>query len=215
MKSWKTTAAGILIAIAAIATAAGALLDGDPATTVDMELLLTAVMGGLAAAGLIAARDNDKTSEDTGAKEVSRKRQHLRLPLVLLCAGLAAMAGCNTLGMPGAQSQAIIKVDETTTNEYGTQDKFKLDFRGKGDAEELLQGLNYRGEADGSWELTVDQNVAGLTSPGNLAMAEGYAELVRVAPDIAQAILPYLNQPEAPSALQSLLQLVTSVVLPP
>lgn len=64
MKSWKTTAAGVAAAIAAIATAAKALWDGDPATSPEWGVVAAAVS---AAIGLFLARDNDKRSEDVGA----------------------------------------------------------------------------------------------------------------------------------------------------
>lgn len=64
MKSWKTTAAGIAAAIAAIATAASAFLDGDPTTEPEWGIVVAALS---AAIGLFMARDNDKRSEDVGA----------------------------------------------------------------------------------------------------------------------------------------------------
>jgi len=64
VKSWKTTAAGIAAAIAAIATAASAYLDGDPATEPEWGIVVAALS---AAIGLFMARDNDKRSEDVGA----------------------------------------------------------------------------------------------------------------------------------------------------
>lgn len=65
MKSWKTTVAGVAGVIAAIATAIQAQFDGDPATIPDWALV-----GGLLATGigLLLARDNDKTSEQAGAR---------------------------------------------------------------------------------------------------------------------------------------------------
>lgn len=56
-KSWRTTSAAIAVAIAAIATAAAAYLDGDPATTVQIETITAAIMGAAAALGLWQARD--------------------------------------------------------------------------------------------------------------------------------------------------------------
>jgi len=63
--SWRTTTAGILTAVAAIAAAAKALLDADPTTNPDWALVTTSLA---AAWGLITARDNKVTSEDVGAK---------------------------------------------------------------------------------------------------------------------------------------------------
>ncbi len=61
--SWKTTTAGVLSIVVAVASAAlvwlktGSLPDFGP--------IVAAVTAGV---GLIAARDNDKSSEDVGAK---------------------------------------------------------------------------------------------------------------------------------------------------
>ena len=65
MKSWKTTLAGIAAVVAALAAAVAAKLDGDPATVADWGAVLAALSAG---AGLLFARDNDKTSEDVGAR---------------------------------------------------------------------------------------------------------------------------------------------------
>lgn len=66
MKSWKTTTVGILLFVMAAATAGVALLDGDPVTVPQWEVVVAAF---LAMIGLSAARDNDKSSEDVQAKE--------------------------------------------------------------------------------------------------------------------------------------------------
>lgn len=65
MKSWKTTALGILILIVALGSAGVAILDGDPNTTIDFK----EIMAALAGIGLTFARDNDKSSEDVGVKK--------------------------------------------------------------------------------------------------------------------------------------------------
>lgn len=64
MKSWKTTVTGIAVLIGAVSMALIALLDGNPATTVDFDAILAALAG----LGLLAARDNNVTSEEAGAK---------------------------------------------------------------------------------------------------------------------------------------------------
>ena len=64
-KSWKTTVAGIAAIIAAISTAVAAQLDDDPNTVPNWGLVIPAIAAG---AGLVAARDNDKSSEQVGAK---------------------------------------------------------------------------------------------------------------------------------------------------
>ena len=65
MKSWKTTAAGIAAIIAAIALAISHQFDTDPATIADWSAVITALTAGV---GLVLARDNDKTSEQAGAR---------------------------------------------------------------------------------------------------------------------------------------------------
>lgn len=65
MRSWKTSAAGIAAIVAAVAAAVAALFDADPATNPDWAAVAAAVLAGV---GLLAARDNDVTSESAGAK---------------------------------------------------------------------------------------------------------------------------------------------------
>ena len=65
MKSWKTTAAGIAAIIAAVALAISHQFDSDPATVADWSAVITALTAGV---GLVLARDNDKTSEQAGAR---------------------------------------------------------------------------------------------------------------------------------------------------
>ena len=63
--SWKTTAAGVLVALGALFNAGGSALDGNPETVADWPaaLALCAV-----AVGLFMARDNDVTSKGAGAE---------------------------------------------------------------------------------------------------------------------------------------------------
>ena len=61
MKSWKTTILGILGALALLIPQVVAVLDGDPKTNPDVEQILLALSVGGAG---VAARDNDKRSED-------------------------------------------------------------------------------------------------------------------------------------------------------
>lgn len=65
MKSWKTTAAGIAAIVAAVALAISHQFDTDPATIADWSAVITALTAGV---GLVLARDNDKTSEQAGAR---------------------------------------------------------------------------------------------------------------------------------------------------
>ena len=64
-KSWKTTVAGIAAIVAAIALAVAHQFDADPATMADWSTVITALTAGI---GLMLARDNDKSSEQVGAK---------------------------------------------------------------------------------------------------------------------------------------------------
>jgi len=63
MKSWKTTASGILTIVGAVATAGLLALKGQYEAAI--AALSTGIPTGI---GLIAARDNDKSSEDVNAK---------------------------------------------------------------------------------------------------------------------------------------------------
>lgn len=65
MKSWKTTAAGIVGALMVALPQIQTWLDEDPATSPDWMV----VVGAIAVAfGFSMARDSDKSSEDVGAK---------------------------------------------------------------------------------------------------------------------------------------------------
>ena len=65
MKSWRTTATGILAIVVAIAGAVKAELDGDVTTTADWGAVAAAIIAGV---GLIAARDNRISSQDVGIR---------------------------------------------------------------------------------------------------------------------------------------------------
>lgn len=63
--SWKTSAAGIGAILVAIGSALSAMFDADPATIPDWGAVVAAVIAGI---GLLAARDNNVSSEAAGAK---------------------------------------------------------------------------------------------------------------------------------------------------
>lgn len=65
MKSWKTTALGVLAFLAALVPALTAQIDADPETVPEWGIVATAF---LAMVGLFFARDNNVTSEKAGAK---------------------------------------------------------------------------------------------------------------------------------------------------
>ncbi len=64
IQSPKTTAAGVLAALVALATAALHQFDGDPTTPAEWGVAVSAVV---MAVGLILSRDNDVSSETAGA----------------------------------------------------------------------------------------------------------------------------------------------------
>lgn len=110
MKSWKTTSAGALAIIGAITTLwfhRGAL---------SPELVMGAATAILSGLGLVLARDNDKSSEDVGAKSQTATLPKTGPLLALaLCAGLLAVTpGCSTsppMAVYRATSTAHITVD--------------------------------------------------------------------------------------------------------
>lgn len=65
MKSWKTTALGIVTIALGVLGAFKAYLTGG---SIDGTLLTTVAASVVSGFGLIAARDNNKSSEDVGAK---------------------------------------------------------------------------------------------------------------------------------------------------
>jgi len=64
-KSWKTTTAGIGTILGAIGYALAAQFDTDPSTLPNWGGVIAAITSGV---GLILARDNDKSSEQVGAR---------------------------------------------------------------------------------------------------------------------------------------------------
>lgn len=63
-RSWKTTTLGAITILSSICDLASAVLTGHY-TAVNWPTTLAAITSGV---GLICARDNDKTSEEVGAK---------------------------------------------------------------------------------------------------------------------------------------------------
>lgn len=65
LKSWKTTALGVVTALAILSGEAKSFLDDDPKTQPNWEAVVAAL--GILGVG-VAARDSDVTSEQAGAK---------------------------------------------------------------------------------------------------------------------------------------------------
>lgn len=65
MKSWRTTALGIGAILTALGNALTGQFDADVTTNPEWGVVIAAVIAGV---GLIMARDNNKSSEDVGAK---------------------------------------------------------------------------------------------------------------------------------------------------
>jgi len=64
--SWKTTSAGLASIMSGLGQILWAILDGNPQTNPDWNTSIPLILTGL---GLLFARDNDKSSEDVGAKK--------------------------------------------------------------------------------------------------------------------------------------------------
>lgn len=64
--SWKTTLASCLLAGSALMQAVSAAIDADPSTTPDWGKFITLLV---IAAGLLFARDVDKSSQDAGIRQ--------------------------------------------------------------------------------------------------------------------------------------------------
>lgn len=93
MKSWKTTVAGIASIVAAIATALASVLDSDAATVANWDLVVVSLTAGL---GLVFARDNDKSSQDVGARPDPGNRYKFPYASVVLLGCLLCLQGCST-----------------------------------------------------------------------------------------------------------------------
>lgn len=65
MRSWQTTSYGTCVILIGLLSALKLLLDGDPATNPDWNLVAVAFFSGI---GHIRARDNSKSDEQVGAR---------------------------------------------------------------------------------------------------------------------------------------------------
>ena len=70
--SWKTTAAGIGMIVTALFTMIlQPLTDNDPKTNPDYNVAIAAIIAGV---GLVVARDDNRSSEEVGAKVGEKPR---------------------------------------------------------------------------------------------------------------------------------------------
>lgn len=73
--SWKTTLAGILAIVGTLSGVILKLLNGEPPLNEgDIALVLAALAAG---SGLLASRDNDKTSKEVGATQFAAERDRV------------------------------------------------------------------------------------------------------------------------------------------
>ncbi len=115
MKSWKTTSAGILTIIGALVSL---WFERHFLTPEIVMAAATAVLTGI---GLILARDNDKTSEDAGAKPASGPRPGIPLMLLALCGLLAFAPGCaNTQNTSGRLLVSTVQTVDTAMQGWWT-----------------------------------------------------------------------------------------------
>jgi hypothetical protein len=65
MKSWKTTAIGVLGILVVVCNAALKILNGQPIGQSDLAMITAVAIPNI---GLLFSRDNDKSSKDVGVK---------------------------------------------------------------------------------------------------------------------------------------------------
>lgn len=101
MKSWKTTTAGVGGLMTAIGSILNQLMDGNPATNPDWNVMLPIIFTSLIG---IFARDNGVSSEQVGADEATKQIKKFGggpVPMILLTGLLAfgamtTFTGCTT-----------------------------------------------------------------------------------------------------------------------
>ena len=185
MNSWKTTVLGVLALLAALCQFGTSLLDDDPETVPNFQMVIEAAVG----IGLILARDNDKTSEESGAKaklKARLKQAYLWPVLIFVLAGLT-LGGCVTTNFR-----------ETVTDETGVVTDTAYGARSAawpfGKVDSSLHEMSYKWGGDEN-AIAVGQGAEGLD---NTAMVDVIGALITLA--------PYLQSPAAqPSAVDQLL----------
>lgn len=100
--SWKTTSTGLLAILGGIVRLVFVVKSGNVSEEAVMTILTTIVTG----VGLLAARDNDKSSEDVKASPADKAVKDFTNPpaslgLLLLCGLLALGTGCRALAPQG------------------------------------------------------------------------------------------------------------------
>ena len=153
MKSWKTTASAIVVILLAVFTAVGAMVDSDPETAPDWNIVAAEIMAGV---GLFMARDNDKTSAEAGATPKARRPKHdlSKLPCLVPFLLVAIVAGgCVTTRFAETVTD---DVGDVVTTEYEATSaawpfskidltQHKMDYRWGGNENEILVGQDATG----------------------------------------------------------------------
>lgn len=167
--SWKTTLAAIFAVLVPILNALRMLWDGDPATVADWTPLAVALP---IAIGLFSARDDDVTSEESGAQRKARKRQARQalredrrdagggMPALI---GLAAIALFLGAGAAGCGPVTTTSIDAAGQVKTGNQPDPVSVLRYDQDDRPVLLG---KGPSVGSTISMLDQDGIWQVSPG-------------------------------------------------
>lgn len=124
--SWKTTSTGLLAIAGAIVRLAFAIKAG----AITEESIMTSVTAIITGVGLLAARDNDKSSEQVGAdaqtKAVNDFAANKLILLPFLVAAVAVGGGCRTLAPDGEYhgDKVLFEADTAITTSYALVDTF-------------------------------------------------------------------------------------------
>lgn len=116
------------------------------------------------------------------------KRILLHTPILFaLC-----LAGCATLGVAGVASSAKQTTRETTFDENGNANTFEHITEAKGEVDKALFDLQYKGNADGSWDLGIGQDSEGVTSPAMQAAIMANTVQMQAFADIIKSLVPLI-----------------------
>lgn len=206
MNSWKTTSAGFVAIVGALALIMTGLGSDDGLGSVDWNAAVPQLIEGATALliglGLLAARDNDRTSGETGAadKAAGRRAKAHKLPSWLVVFALLPalmFAGCAS----SAGSCVERKYDAETGNLIEEFEYKQKGITTAGSKQEESNGsLAYTGEG---WSLAVGNNAVGQQAGDGV---EALTALLSIAPVLA----PFLQAPAdtGPSTQEVLLELI-------